>query len=87
MTTYKMKDVKVYIDGKEIGFGHLVLKTEEHFRVLEIEARKVQERAERFRDIAIKAAALEAPVGTYIGDRGYGKKKAQWKQEQRRFRK
>lgn len=52
--------------------------------VNEIPHREVAETREKLMSEMNK---FEPPTHSYIGDQGYGKKKAQWKQEQRRFRK
>lgn len=87
MTTaiYNISDVRIFVAGHEVGLGDLVLKVEEHIKTLEISPQKIPKPNPQ---MATYAQALKAePMATYIGDHGFGKKTAQWKQEQRRFRK
>lgn len=84
MTTYLMSDVRIFVAGQEIGLSDITLKVEDETRTLEINPQRVKDRVNK---LTIPPLLNIKPVATYIGDPGPGKKKAQWKQEQRRFRK
>lgn len=98
MTTYLMTDVHLFVGGQEIGLSNIALKVEGEMRTLEIDPQPIKDRVQRaypkpgdsfdrVNELTVPPLLNITPVDTYIGDPGPGKKKAQWKQEQRRFRK
>lgn len=88
MTTYEIKDVRVQVNGIDIGMADKMSLHMEDTPTLVLTVGGMGTSKGSNPQMSTYAQALKAePVATYIGDQGYGKKKAQWKQEQRRFRK